>query len=228
MLEHIAPWDYHAMRPALGHGSGFDSPGFRRTHDVSPALGVAFHRLLGRRRLTLDALYRDSHAARRRSSRLAERLVDWDERLILWRALHLKLVERVIGGHVIGTQGTPVEVLGRRIDVRYFEELWDVRNALTKRRTRARNSRGDVCPLLTCLLVELAEPVRLVAERARRRRIGVADAVLHGRHASSCTRRCRCRSSSVMFVKASNGMMWLSMRPGIWPVRSVWMNSASS
>jgi tryptophan 2,3-dioxygenase len=37
MLEHIAPWDYHHLRPALGHGSGFDSPGFRRTHDVSPS-----------------------------------------------------------------------------------------------------------------------------------------------------------------------------------------------
>ena len=50
---------------------------------------------------------------------------------MLWRTLHLKLVERVIGGHVIGTQGTPVEVLGRRLDVRYFPALWDVRNALT-------------------------------------------------------------------------------------------------
>ncbi|GEM_PF-4930896 len=36
----------------------------------------------------------------------------------MWRTLHLKLVERVIGGGVIGTQGTPVEVLGRRLDVR--------------------------------------------------------------------------------------------------------------
>ena len=50
---------------------------------------------------------------------------------MLWRTVHLKLVERVIGGHVIGTQGTPVEVLGRRLDVRYFQGLWDVRNRLT-------------------------------------------------------------------------------------------------
>ena len=41
------------------------------------------------------------------------------------------MVERVIGGNVIGTQGTPVEVLGRRINVRYFPDLWDVRNRLT-------------------------------------------------------------------------------------------------
>jgi tryptophan 2,3-dioxygenase len=131
MLEHIAPWDYHHLRPALGHGSGFDSPGFRRTHDVSPALGAAFHRLLDRRGVALDVLYRESHAFED-VFQVAERLVDWDERLLLWRTLHLKLVERVIGGHVIGTQGAPVEVLGRRIDVRYFEDLWAVRNTLTK------------------------------------------------------------------------------------------------
>jgi tryptophan 2,3-dioxygenase len=130
MLEHIAPWDYHQMRPALGHGSGFDSPGFRRTHAVSPLLGDAFRRRLTERGVTLDALYRPGHP-HEDLFQVAERLIDWDERLVLWRTLHLKLVERVIGGHVIGTQGTPVEVLGRRIDVRYFEDLWAVRNALT-------------------------------------------------------------------------------------------------
>jgi tryptophan 2,3-dioxygenase len=62
---------------------------------------------------------------------LAERLLDWDQKLVMWRTLHLKFVERIIGGHVIGTQGTPVEVLGRRLDVRAFPELWDVRNTLT-------------------------------------------------------------------------------------------------
>jgi tryptophan 2,3-dioxygenase len=131
MLEHIAPWDYRTVRTALGHGSGFDSPGFRRTHDVSPGLGVAFHRALVRRGLDLVRVYRESHA-HEDLFQAAERLVDWDQRLIGWRALHLKLVERIIGGHVVGTQGTPVEVLGRRIDVRYFEDLWDVRNTLTE------------------------------------------------------------------------------------------------
>jgi tryptophan 2,3-dioxygenase len=131
MLEHLAPSDYHHVRPALGHGSGFDSPGFRRTHDLSPALGLAFDRLLTRRGLTLADVYRESHR-HEDVFQTAERLVDWDQRLIMWRTLHLKLVERVIGGHVIGTQGVPVEVLGRRIDVRYFGALWDVRNSLTR------------------------------------------------------------------------------------------------
>jgi tryptophan 2,3-dioxygenase len=130
MLEHLAPWDYHDVRPALGHGSGFDSPGFRRTHELSPKLGEAFDRLLARRIVSLPDLYRQSHE-HEDLFQTAERLIDWDQRLVLWRDLHLKLVERVIGGHVIGTQGTPVEVLGRRINVRYFESLWDVRNQLT-------------------------------------------------------------------------------------------------
>ena len=130
MLEHLNPWDYHEVRQALGHGSGFDSPGFRATHACSPRLGEAFARALARQGVTLEELYRSSRA-HEDLYQVAERLVDWDARLILWRTLHLKLVERVIGGHVIGTQGTPVEVLGRRTDVRYFPELWAVRNALT-------------------------------------------------------------------------------------------------
>ena len=130
MLEHLAPWDYHGVRRGLGHGSGFDSPGFRKTHELSPTLGQAFERLMARRDLDLMRLYRDSHT-HEDVFQMAERLVDWDQRLITWRATHLKLVERIIGGHVIGTQGTPVEVLGRRIDVKYFPQLWDVRNSLT-------------------------------------------------------------------------------------------------
>jgi tryptophan 2,3-dioxygenase len=133
MLEHLNPWDYHQVRQALGHGSGFDSPGFRATHEVSPRLGEAFSRLLTRREVDLPSLYQNSRM-HDDVYQVAERLVDWDQRLIMWRTLHLKLVERVIGGHVIGTQGTPVEVLSRRTDVRYFPDLWDVRNALTDAR----------------------------------------------------------------------------------------------
>ena len=130
MLEHLATWDYHGVRRGLRHGSGFDSPGFRRTHELSPPLGDAFTRLVHRRGLDLARLYRESHD-HDDLFQIAERLVDWDQRLIQWRTMHLRLVERIIGGNVIGTQGTPVEVLGKRLDVRYYPQLWDVRNALT-------------------------------------------------------------------------------------------------
>lgn len=130
MLEHLAPWDYHGVRSQLGHGSGFDSPGFRQIHDLSPQVAQAFMALVDRRGVSLSDIYRDADA-HADIFELAERLMDWDQRLVLWRTLHLKLVERVIGGQVIGTQGTPVEVLGRRLDVRYFQPLWDIRNVLT-------------------------------------------------------------------------------------------------
>ena len=130
MLEHLAPWDYHGVRRGLGHGSGFDSPGFKQTHELSGPLGVAFDHLVARRGLDLARVYRESHAVED-VFQIAERLVDWDQRLMSWRTVHLRMVERIIGGQVIGTQGTPVEVLGRRLDVRHFPALWAVRNALT-------------------------------------------------------------------------------------------------
>ncbi|HUR20718.1 MAG TPA: tryptophan 2,3-dioxygenase family protein [Vicinamibacterales bacterium] len=131
MLENLAPWDYHGVRSELGHGSGFDSPGFRHIHDLTPKVAQAFTALTEQRRVSLRDIYRDREAHEDLFD-LAERLMDWDQRLVMWRTMHLKLVERVIGGSVIGTQGTPVEVLGRRLDVRYFQPLWDIRNALTE------------------------------------------------------------------------------------------------
>ena len=39
----------------------------------------------------------------------------------------------MIGDGVVGTQGTPVEVLGKLVQTVVFPELWDVRNELTAR-----------------------------------------------------------------------------------------------
>ena len=132
MLEHMNPVDYALVRTALGHGAGFDSPGFRGVHRLSPALGEAFDALRLRRGVSLYDLYRSGYAMED-LYQLAEELLTWDERVILWRFHHLKVVERIIGGSVIGTQGTPVEVLGKRIDVRFFPELWTVRDEITRR-----------------------------------------------------------------------------------------------
>lgn len=132
MLEHLSPVDYAVVRTALGHGAGFDSPGFRRVHRSSPLLNEAFEALLARRRVTLLDVYQRGYDLED-LYQLAEQMLTWDERVILWRFHHLKVVERVIGGNVIGTQGTPVEVLGKRIDVRFFPQLWTVRDELTKR-----------------------------------------------------------------------------------------------
>jgi len=142
MLEHMSPVDYAVVRTALGHGAGFDSPGFRRVHRVSPVLGDAFEALLTRRSLTLLEVYRAGYE-QEDLYQLAEQLMTWDERAILWRFHHLKVVERIIGGNVIGTQGTPVEVLGKRIDVRFFPELWTVRDEITRRSPLGADGHGS-------------------------------------------------------------------------------------
>lgn len=132
MLEHMSPWEYQTIRRVLGHGSGFDSPGFTRIHHVTPLVGDAFTALLASRGLTLVELYERGRDVEE-LYQIAELLIEWDERVTLWKFHHLKLVERVIGGHVVGTQGTPVEVLGRRIGATFFPELWHVRNTLTEK-----------------------------------------------------------------------------------------------
>jgi tryptophan 2,3-dioxygenase len=130
MLEHLAPWEYTEVRKALGHGSGFDSPGFRNLHRVTPELGAAFRAAHEAAGLSLVELYTRGREFEELYT-LAELLIEWDERLILWRVVHLKVVQRVIGTGVIGTQGTPVDVMGRLVHTTFFPELWDVRNTLT-------------------------------------------------------------------------------------------------
>ena len=132
MLEHMSPWEYTAfVRPLLGHGSGFDSPGFRGVRRVSPPLGDAFHRLRRDANLTVADVYRHGRD-HEDLYQLAEALVEWDERVTLWRVRHFKVVERIIGAGAVGTQGTPVELLGRLIHSRMYPELWDVRDELTE------------------------------------------------------------------------------------------------
>jgi len=62
---------------------------------------------------------------------VAEGLIEWDERVSVWRFRHYKVVARVIGDEVVGTQGTPVELLGGLIKNKLYPELWQVRNDLT-------------------------------------------------------------------------------------------------
>ena len=106
MLEHMSPWEYTSfVRPLLGHGSGFDSPGFREVRRVSPLLGDAFHRLRRDVGLSIVDLYRRGRD-HEDLYQLAEALVEWDECVTLWRVRHFKVVERIIGAGAIVTQRT--------------------------------------------------------------------------------------------------------------------------
>jgi tryptophan 2,3-dioxygenase len=130
MLEHMSPWEYHEVRKVLGHGSGFDSPGFRGIREVTPALGGAFRATLADAGLSIVELYRRGRD-HEELYQLAEQLIEWDERVGLWRYRHYKVISRIIGANVVGTQGTPVEVLGKLIHQTYYPELWDARDRLT-------------------------------------------------------------------------------------------------
>lgn len=129
MLRHLPPWDFQTLRTALGHGSGFDSPGWREARTLSPRLDAAFHALLAHEGLTLRALYTGDPQAP--LFRLAESLLDWDEAIALWRTRHYKLALRVNGHGAVTTQGRTVDVLARLVGSRFFPALWDVRSELT-------------------------------------------------------------------------------------------------
>jgi tryptophan 2,3-dioxygenase len=130
MLEHMSPWEYQEIRKVLGHGSGFDSPGWNELRRVFPRLGQAFHAARRDAGLTLADVY--VHGREHEELyQLAEALLELDEQAQLWRMRHYQVVARVIGDQVVGTQGTPVELLGRLVTKVSFPELWEVRNELT-------------------------------------------------------------------------------------------------
>jgi tryptophan 2,3-dioxygenase len=132
MLEALSPWEYQEIRKVLGHGSGFDSPGWRTLRVALPRLGQAFHARRRKEGLSLVDLYvgrRDNDAL----FRVAESMIEVDEWCQAWRVRHYRVVARLIGDGVVGTQGTPVEVLGRLVQTVFFPDLWEVRNELTAR-----------------------------------------------------------------------------------------------
>jgi tryptophan 2,3-dioxygenase len=131
ILETITPYDYHVIRAGLGHGSGLDSPGFLSLLHVAPRIGEAFQEQLATRKLSYRDVYK-RHEEFFGLHDVAERMLDFDERMQLFRFHHLKLAQRIIGGGVVGTMGTPVEVLEQRMQHLAYRELWDFRNQVTE------------------------------------------------------------------------------------------------
>lgn len=132
LLETITPYEYHVIRAGLGHGSGLDSPGFLALLHIAPRLGEAFFEQVSKAGLTLEELYR-RHKEFFELHEVAEELLDYDEHIQLFRYAHLKLAQRIIGGEVVGTMGTPVEILKQRMEFPLYRALWNVRNEITSR-----------------------------------------------------------------------------------------------
>jgi tryptophan 2,3-dioxygenase len=131
MLNQMDPWEYQQIRVVLGHGSGFDSPGFRQMPHAIQHVWTAFDRQRETAGLTLTELYQrrpqheDLHA-------VAEQLTELDERIWVWRFRHYTIVARALGEETVGTQGTPVQVLGKLIAQRQLPKLWETRSRLVE------------------------------------------------------------------------------------------------
>ena len=131
MLEQMSPWEYQEIRVVLGHGSGFDSPGFRTAAAATRQAGRAFKALVARSGLDLVELYKRGREFES-LFQAAELLTDWDERIWVWRFRHYGVVARSLGEDTKGTQGTPVQVLGKLIAQRQLPELWKARASLVE------------------------------------------------------------------------------------------------
>jgi tryptophan 2,3-dioxygenase len=131
MLDQMDPWEFQQIRVALGHGAGFDSPGFRRVPHVTQRVWKAFDRLLTGAGLELTELYRHGRE-HEELYQLAELLTEWDERLWVWRFRHYTIVARALGEETVGTQGTPVQVLGKLIAQKQLPKLWEARSRLVE------------------------------------------------------------------------------------------------
>jgi tryptophan 2,3-dioxygenase len=130
MLRHLTPWDFQLIRTVLGHGSGFESPGWQGIRQRGQDLGAAIEELVTREKVDLVELYRGSPEAP--LYRLCEALIECDEHIAVWRTVHYKIATRIIGHQVVGTKGTNVDVLVNLIGYKFFPELWRIRTELTK------------------------------------------------------------------------------------------------
>ncbi|WP_246212997.1 tryptophan 2,3-dioxygenase family protein [Streptomyces abyssomicinicus] len=129
MMRHLAPWDFQIIRTVLGHGSGFESPGWKAARQAGQDLEKAFRRLVEARGTDLAKVYRNGQDTA--EYRLAEALIDWDERISLWRVQHYKMTCRILGDSAVGTKGAPVDFLAKLISHKFFPQLWELRTELT-------------------------------------------------------------------------------------------------
>ena len=157
VLETMSPQDFLAFRSQLAPASGFQSVQFREIEFLSglkqpqyvarleateeekvrlrrrleePSVGDAFRALVARRGSpSLVEIFRDRDRFGDLFD-LAEALIDHDEAFAEWRARHVLMVERQIGGKT-GTGGSSgADYLRTTLGKRFYPELWEVRSQL--------------------------------------------------------------------------------------------------
>ncbi len=131
MLETMTPQDFLTIRSGLGHGSGMDSPGFRKLMRLSPTLLDDLMQALKREGVSLTDIY-TRRARYPGLYEVAEGLLNYDEYFQLFRSQHYRLAQRMIGPQTVGTGGTPLPTLEKTLRDQFYPELWEVRNTLTQ------------------------------------------------------------------------------------------------
>ena len=126
MFRYLSPVDFEAMQPVLGNGSGAESPGWRQLQLTGRLLGRAFTGLLADRGIPLSRLRRPDPEDP--VHRVAGAMVEWDERVSLWRLRHYQVALRVGGHPPAGTAGSKANMLAKLAGYRFFPDLWPAPN----------------------------------------------------------------------------------------------------
>ena len=130
IMRFLSPWDFQLIRTVLGNGSGFESPGWNGVREVCRSLEAALTSAVRGGEIDLVEVYKTGRPTA--LYRLCEAVIEWDERISIWRVEHYKMATRIIGHQVIGTKGTPVDTLAKLISHKFFPDLWRVRTVLTE------------------------------------------------------------------------------------------------
>ena len=131
LLETMSPKEYQEIRLALGNGSGQESPGFRTLLKMPGHLWESFKaHYLDKHGLTVEKIYNTEYS-HSDAYVVAEALAEYDELFQKFRYHHIQLINRTIGLGSKSLKGRSVEILQEGQRVRFFPELWEIRNKMT-------------------------------------------------------------------------------------------------
>lgn len=131
LLETMSPKEYQEIRLVLGNGSGQESPGFRTLLKMHSHLWESFNKhYLDSHGLTVEKIYRSEYK-HCDAYVVAEALAEFDELFQKFRYHHLQLINRSIGLGAKSLKGRSVEILNEGLRIKFFPELWEIRNKMT-------------------------------------------------------------------------------------------------
>ncbi|MGB9404061.1 MAG: hypothetical protein WCA98_11000, partial [Candidatus Acidiferrales bacterium] len=131
LLETMSPKEYQEIRLQLGNGSGQESPGFRTILKMPQPLWQSFKtHYLDAHDLNVEKIY-DSEYSHSDAYVIAEALAEFDELFQRFRFCHIQLIHRTIGLGAKSLKGRSVDLLNEGQRVRFFPELWEIRNHMT-------------------------------------------------------------------------------------------------